>query len=329
MGGGLPIAEVAEPPSGLGNRARSLANDIVHSPIAISLGAAALLELLWGLGAGVRLTFGASLALQVIVPGLVALVLLLSGRLRPIGLIFGCLFVWTLLAVIGAPLTYLAARTDLPLADGLLRAFDLALGFDGLKWQAAVHARPLLSGVLDLAYGSLGLQVLFGCILFPLTGETWRFREMFWLAWLGLIATCAISALMPAAGISARYLHYAPAWREHLISLRTGRPILAELGGMRGIVFFPSYHAELALIFSYVNRRAGVVTWALWALNALMLVSTLSAGDHYLADVIAGVALMSGLILLLRRLDLARAPDRAVADRADREKAEHHHHPGG
>ena len=329
MGGGHPIATMERPASDFLGRARSLAAEMVHSRIAISLAAAALLELLWGLGAGVRLTFGTSLALQVIVPGLVALAILLSGRLRTLGLVFGCLFVWTVLAVVGAPLTYLAARTDLPLADGLLRSFDLALGFDGLKWQAMIYAHPLISGVLDLAYGSLGLQVLFGCILFPLTGETWRFREMFWLAWLGLIATCAISALMPAAGISARYLHYAPAWREHLISLRTGRPILAELGGMRGIVFFPSYHAELALIFGYVNRRAGVVTWALWALNGLMLLSTLSAGDHYLADVIAGVALMSGLILLVRRLDLAGSPDRAVADRADREEAEHHHHPSG
>lgn len=328
MGGGHPKPTASEPPSHFHARAHQTARDVVHSPIAISLFVVGLLEILWGFGAGVAITFGHSLFLQVLIPGAIALACRLSGYLRTIGAIFTALFIWTVLALVGTPLTYLAARADFPLADGLLRSFDLALGFDGVKWQAMVYAHPLLNWVLDLAYGSLGIQVLFGCILFPLTGETWRYREMFWLAWIGLIATCALSAFLPAEGISARYLHGAPAWREHLISLRTGRPILAELGGMRGIVFFPSYHAELALIFAYVNRTAGIVTWVMLLLNALMLVSTLSAGDHYLADVIAGVALMSGLILILRKLDLTGSPQRAVADRADREEAHNHHHPG-
>lgn len=322
MGGGGLKARLAEAASGIPGRGRRLFAEISRSPIAISLFAVSFLELLWGLGAGVSVTFGHSLFLQVVVPGVIALIILLSGFFRSVGEAFGWIFTWTVLAVVGGPLTYLAARADFPLADGALRAFDLSLGFDGLKWQAMIHAHPVIEWLLGLAYGSIGVQVLFGCVLFPLAGENWRFREMFWLAWIGLIATCFISALVPAEGISARYLHYAPAWREHLLSLRTGRPILAELGGMRGIVFFPSYHAELALIFTYVNRKSGFVTWIVAALNVLMLVSTLSQGDHYLADVIAGVALISGLIFGLRRFGrLTGSPDTVQADRADREES--------
>jgi hypothetical protein len=273
---------------------------IARSPIALTLFATALIEAAWGLLTGLRVNLGPVVGLQVAVPGAVALFCRLIGRLRTIGQIADTIFAWTVIAVVGTPLTYLAARADFPLRDDLFRSFDLALGFDGLKWVATINSHPWLHAVLAIAYGSMSLQVLFCCVLFALTRELWRFREMFWLAWLGLLITCLISAFLPAAGITARYAIQDPAWRAHLTILRSGHPILAEIGGMKGIVFFPSYHAELAIIFAYVNRNAGLLSWFMLGLNALMMLSALSEGDHYLVDVIAGILVTSGLIALLR-----------------------------
>lgn len=311
MGGALPLAEEA-PPTFLA-RIRAETLRIARSPIALTLFATALIELVWGLLTGLRVNLGPVVGLQAVIPGAVALLCRMIGRLRTIGAIADTIFAWTVIAVVGTPLTYLAARADFPLRDGLFRSLDLALGFDGLKWAAAVNGYPWLHAILAIAYGSMALQVLFCCTLFALTREMWRFREMFWLAWLGLIITCLISAFLPAAGISARYAMQDPAWREHLTILRGGHPILAEIGGMKGIVFFPSYHAELAIIFTYVNRNAGLLSWFMLGLNALMMVSALSEGDHYLVDVIAGIVVTTGLILLLRYSGLVAESSSAAA----------------
>jgi hypothetical protein len=281
--------------------------EIAASPIARTLLATTIIEIVWSYLTGVRFNLGPTVFQQVATPAMVALLCRLTGRFRAIGRIADTILVWTVVAIVGAPLTYLAARADFPLRDSLLRAFDLSIGFDGFAWTQWVWARPWPHFILSLAYNSIGVQVLLFCILYPLTDEMWRFREMFWLAWLGLILTCLISAFVPAEGISARYaLNPDPAWREHLIQLRSGHPIFTEIGNMRGIVFFPSYHAELAVVFAYVNRRAGLMSGVLYVLNGLMLVSAISEGDHYLADAIAGTALMIGLIFLIRYSDLAR-----------------------
>jgi hypothetical protein len=306
MEGGHPIANEARP--AFLDRIRAETVRIARSPIALTLIGTASIELVWGMITGLRVNFGPVVGLQVVIPGVVALFCRISGRLRTIGAIADTIFAWTVIAVVGTPLTYLAARADFPLRDGLFRSLDLALGFDGLKWVAMVNGHPWLHAVLAIAYGSMGLQVLFCCVLFALTRELWRFREMFWLAWLGLLITCLISAFLPAAGITARYAVQDPAWRAHLTILRSGHPILAEIGGMKGIVFFPSYHAELAIIFAYVNRNAGLLSWFMLGLNALMMVSALSEGDHYLVDVIAGILVTTGLILLLRYSGLAAEP---------------------
>lgn len=265
-----------------------------------------LIELGWALAVGISVFFGRTLILQLAIPGVVALVCRLTGRCRTVGRIADTVLVWTVVAVVGTPLTYLAARADFPLQDATFLAFDHALGFDGISWAATVNTQPWLHYLLSAAYGSLGMQILFCCALFPLTDEMWRFRELFWLAWIGLLVTCAISAFLPAAGITARYATADPVWREHLFVLRSVRPIVADIGAMHGIVFFPSYHAALAVAFAYVHRRAGVLTIFMVALNALMLLSALSEGDHYLVDVIAGVAMMASLILALRYSGLAR-----------------------
>ena len=91
-------------------------------------------------------------------------------------------------------------------------------------------------------------------------------------------------------------------------ALREGRFTEFHLSKMEGIITFPSFHCVLAVL----------TAWALWplrwlgplaaAFNALVLVSTIPQGGHYLADILSGMAI--GLAVLA--LHYASAARRAV-----------------
>ena len=63
-----------------------------------------------------------------------------------------------------------------------------------------------------------------------------------------------------------------------------------DLDQAQGLVTFPSFHTSLGFIFVYGARRVRWLFWLLIPVNAVMVISTLPVGGHYLIDVIAGVA---------------------------------------
>jgi membrane-associated phospholipid phosphatase len=280
-------------------------NRIVTRPMVLILGLTVLVEAAGAWATGLRFMFARDVALQVAAPAILAIALRLVGRWPTMGAIADTMLLWTVVAVVGAPLSYLAARAGFPLRDDLFSAADHALGFDGMRWAAAVNAIPWLRHIMHFAYASLGVQVAYCCIMFPLTGEFWRFRELFWLSWLSLLIACAVSAVLPAEGLAARY-GVDPEWRAHLLLLRSGHPLTIDVTAMHGVIFFPSFHTALAVTFAWVHRRTGASGMILLALNAVMIVSTLSEGDHYLVDVISGLAMTAGLIWLVDYAGLAR-----------------------
>jgi membrane-associated phospholipid phosphatase len=215
-----------------------------------------------------------------------------------------------IILLLGDLLAYGAAATRLPYCDAALLAADRWLGFDVRAYVAFVNARPWLAALNLVAYMTMLWQALAVFVLLTLTGRLERLQDFAVSLIVSLGITIAIFALFPALGWFG-YLHTDPAdfpnilfltnFVEHLEDVRSGALHAIPLDDIRGVISFPSYHAA-----------AGVLAvWALWplrwmrgpllVLNALMLAATPIEGAHYLVDVIGGVAVAAGAILIAVR----------------------------
>lgn len=201
-----------------------------------------------------------------------------------------------------ATLTYLCARFALPLRDAGMVAADAAIGFRWDRWWRTLGEHPSLRAVLHLAYGSLRVQLVVLSFAMPFSGDRHRSAEFFALTTATGVVTCVLSGLLPAVGAMPWFGIPGAAWLPDLMQLRTAAAPRFDLPAMHGIVTFPSYHATLAVLYSWAARRMGLLTIAFVALNAVMLVSTPSEGGHYLVDVIAGVAIALAAIAVARRV---------------------------
>jgi len=205
------------------------------------------------------------------------------------------------------PLTYLAATTGFPLLDDRLARLDAMVGFDwdtAAKW---VGERPVIDWLFQRAYFSIFYQG--AAILLIGSFKRERNGEAIWLFIVSLLITSAIFAFTPAAGkigqVGTGYL-------DLLMEIRRGDWSVMTYDQSEGLINFPSFHATLAIILTYVVRH---YRWALAVfapLNILMIISIPTVGGHYLVDLFGG-AVVAGLSILLVRL--LRRPIPNVATR--------------
>jgi hypothetical protein len=244
--------------------------------------------------------------------GVLGVLLRTDGRMRCLGEVAEVAAVLGLLAVFVPLLTCILARTALPLADRELLAWDAALGIDWLRLASLLKERETLSLLLSHAYASLMQQPIILPLLLGLAGLTHRLQQ-FTLAWaIALVGTVLIFPLMPAVG---GYLHHgltpvdfpfirvqAPfMYGKVLLAARDGS--MSELNrlALEGIVAFPSFHTAAAILLAWGFWGLQLVRWPALAINAVMIASCPFIGAHYVVDLIAGAALASGAILVVRR----------------------------
>jgi hypothetical protein len=218
--------------------------------------------------------------------------------------------VWVAFTATGAVLTYLAAIVAWPLQDAAVSNFDHTIGFDWLVWRNAVLTRPLLHGILQLAYASLLPQIVLAIAYFPKLGLAERNAELVLLAMLTLLPTTLISALWPVLGPFATFAASEGTYLPDLLALRAGGPWHFELAAMEGIVEMPSYHMVLAVLFTYAFRGTGLVGLGIAGLNAFMLLAIPPIGGHYLGDMIVGGAIV---VLIMPGIRWLRSLDAKVA----------------
>jgi membrane-associated phospholipid phosphatase len=203
-------------------------------------------------------------------------------------------------AAVGAPLSYLAAATNLPLYDHWFDAADRALGFDWNALLAIMNDAPWLFTALRLIYMSLTLQMTMAVLCLAFSGRLVWLR-VYTLAFLfAALVTIAVSAVLPAAGV---WPHYElTATDSHILpTVHTSWPVFYGLRdgsfralvavGSEGIITFPSLHAALAVILIAALWPLRRLRWTILTANAVMLVATPIDGSHYLTDVLAGVAI--------------------------------------
>ena len=195
------------------------------------------------------------------------------------------------------------ATSRMPYADSKLTSLDAAL-FGGFSWPIMIATlRPqhnLLRG-LSYAYSTLEWQapLLFACLcLMREANFAWRF----FTAWsLALFATLAAFPFCPALGAFGHYniqhstlpdvlVSAAFRFQVNLTGLRDGTLNLLTPSNLAGIICMPSFHAAAAVLLAWGFWRVRLLRWPGLILNAVMFVSAVPIGGHYLVDVVAGAA---------------------------------------
>jgi membrane-associated phospholipid phosphatase len=206
-------------------------------------------------------------------------------------------------AAVGAPLSYLAAAlgAGLPLYDHAFDTIDRAMGFDWKALLAAMNAAPLLYAPLRLSYLSLTLQMTTVVLCLAYSGRLVWLRVYTLAFILAALASIAMAALLPAAGVWPHYGLTAADSPVIVPAVSTSWPVFYGLRdgsfrdlvavGSEGIITFPSLHAALAVVLIAGLWPVPKLRWIALVLNLLMLAGTPIDGSHYLVDVIAGIVL--------------------------------------
>ncbi len=194
------------------------------------------------------------------------------------------------------------AASPFPLADTLLSKADAALGVDRLAWLTWVNAHPSFHFVLKLAYASIPLQLV-GLLVSFAYSDPGRIDELLLAGILSLAIATAIMVGLPAMGAwSPDSVDIVEPWRRDILALRSHT--LLKLVETNGIIFFPSYHTVLGVLFANMARGR---KWFLpvLVLNLLLIASVVSEGSHYGVDMLSGLA-VAWISLAVVRSILAR-----------------------
>jgi membrane-associated phospholipid phosphatase len=211
----------------------------------------------------------------------------------------------------GGTFICLATSAALPLQDAALASVDQMLGFDWLGFLALTNSNRIVSQTLIIAYHSAFPQMMLLYLLLSLSLQRRKLGEFLALFCITFAATCFVMLFVPAGGA---YSYYRPQhelfdgfssdagmWHyEAFIMLRMEAAPVIELGHMKGLVTFPSFHTALAIITAYAFVGIRFIALPAAILNGIVIVSTLPEGGHFLVDVIAGAIIAVASIALVR-----------------------------
>jgi hypothetical protein len=238
------------------------------------------------------------------------------GRWRPepiIHNICGVLAVVMLSAAAAGIISLAGLRMGAPLIDASLAAFDASLLLDTRSIVVAIANATTFANLLGLAYVS-SFPILFASVVF--LGWTGHMRPLWQLAFVfafTAVGCASLSVFFPAVGAFAHFAYPAEvlnglpsgAGVYHLPKFEYYRHAVAptiSMSSLQGVVTFPSFHCCLALMtaFAYAEHRWLLLISLLW--NALVIVSTIPIGGHYMVDLPIGAAIWVTAYLLARAL---------------------------
>ena len=182
--------------------------------------------------------------------------------------------------------------------DASLAHWDAALGYDTVAVLARVASHPWLRFVLNRLYESTDLFL----ILAPLPAflrDDRRVMRVYLRAMIyAFLAGSLFYYFFPSSG-PARFFRspdFLPLQRATFMKFQQVHmrlPVTTYLGGM---IAFPSFHVAWAALTTYAARPDRRLFRAVAVWNALVIVSTVLLGWHYVVDVPAGL-LLAGLAL--------------------------------
>jgi hypothetical protein len=216
-----------------------------------------------------------------------------------------CLIIfWSFLMgkLLGFPV-YLAARFRTPLQDEALAHFDQMLGIQvpSILHLMANHpwAKETFAVSYDLLFPLMVLSVMLPAVRYRWTAA----KELVVGTSLATIVGSAMFVFCPAIGPWAVY-HYAPSAQQQtcaalFLSLRTGSVHLLSADD-KGIICFPSFHVLLAILSCMALCSIKALRIPAIIVASCIVISTLTTGWHYVADVIGGLTLTVIAVLVAK-----------------------------
>ncbi len=215
-----------------------------------------------------------------------------------------------LICVLGlslACLSYVCARLSLPLWDRQIISADSYFDFSWLAAAKWFDRTPALLHVLNVAYATFTGQLIVTAVLLLAAGRV-RELDRYFVTFIcaSLLAETA-SLLFPTLGPASSmaptvaFDHLSAIGRttaDIVLALRNGTLKIIDARALDGIISFPSLHAAVAILIPYHLRWSRPLFCLATALNALMLVSAIPCGNHYLMDVLGGV-IIAGLAIAI------------------------------
>ncbi|HNQ21699.1 MAG TPA: phosphatase PAP2 family protein [Phycisphaerae bacterium] len=213
-------------------------------------------------------------------------------------------------------LMYSLAAGEASLADELLMRVDQWFGVAIPEVVTWVRAHPVVNIPLAFSYDTLIPQTALVIIILGLRGDR-RPLETFLLRFmLGALLTAVVFIWLPAAGPFHAY-GFAPSaaqarYLAHLEGLREGTRFVVTWNGAEGLITFPSFHTTWALLLALAVRHRRVLFTCSLVLNVAVVISTLTTGWHYFADVLGGLVVTAVVVLITTALSGWLYPTRAV-----------------
>jgi hypothetical protein len=257
-------------------------------------------------------------------PSIVATILLalLCRRLglRRCGLFFAALAWVAASGLSEVQALYAVALSGSPLADDWLLRFDAALGFSTAGMVEWIGRHHWLDTVLATLYEGIFIETILVILILSALNDRKALVGFVLQFMLCEPVLLLVFYVYPAAGPFATQ-GFAPTPAQHdyltqFTALRGTENFLVT--HPTGLVTFPSFHTTWALMLAYALRhhrgffRAGLLV------NGLIVVSTMTTGWHYLADVLGGIALALVVIALSARLVLEPLGDGETRDSSHR-----------
>lgn len=229
-----------------------------------------------------------------------------------------CLLIWFL----GPVPMLVASRLNLPLRDDSFFAFDRLFGFDGhaiVLWAG----HNALGAILNKTYGWLYTYLEIAVVIPALLGR--RESVRFLLAnTMALVIGIVMLGLLPAIGpwIPGHWpvAGYQIAEQKQIMALRTDRVYMFSLFlDGAGIIAFPSFHVIWAVFSASALWGFRWLRIPLAIFSTMIVLSTLTTGWHYLADVVAGLVvaalcLWAAEAMLVRTSAAAQVAPAAVTE---------------
>ncbi len=191
-----------------------------------------------------------------------------------------------------------------PLVDGWLAHIDASLGFCVADMKAFADSLPLARNVLAVLYDGIIVQTFLVLLLLSLKRDRLSLNR-FVVGFMICEPLLLLSFLLaPAAGPFAQYGYdMTPMQALYLGQLEALRGTEAlHVAFPTGLVTFPSFHTTWAILLAYaVREHRGWFAFAM-AINALVVLATLTTGWHFLADVIGGAVMAIFVIAASNRL---------------------------
>lgn len=199
----------------------------------------------------------------------------------------------------------------MPLQDSAMTAIDAFFGFDWIAITTWVSARPLIAQALAWSYSSCMLQMMGVALLLLATSRVSDLWDFLAILMLGLALTILVAAVVPAASPA---VHLQPAsslldamaqfgatynYADQFAALRDGKLTLFVAGEAKGILTFPTYHVVVALVLTYAVRHWWFLLWPATGLNALVIISTVPIGGHYVIDIVGGVLVFASCVVVV------------------------------